>query len=132
MNTSSLLFLAFGYVLGGALIAWGIRGLLMERRAVASPVLPQVRVSAALPPTSTPVAVSVPDDLRRIRGVGRKIERSLLEYGIVSYMQIAAWGPQDVDRFLQAYPRLRGRVHLGEWTKAARALQRESGRGAGG
>jgi len=68
-----------------------------------------------------------PDDLRRISGVGPKIEGILHELGIYHFDQIAAWEPRQiawVDDKLQ----FKGRIGRENWVEQARALAAEGGR----
>jgi len=73
-----------------------------------------------------PVAIArpaQPDNLQLISGVGPKSEVILNELGIYTYMQIAAWGPNErawVDHHL----RFSGRIEREDWVKQAEALAR--------
>ncbi|EAR52814.1 NADH:ubiquinone oxidoreductase 41 kD complex I subunit [Oceanicola granulosus HTCC2516] len=62
------------------------------------------------------------DDLKRIRGIGPKLERVLNEMGIYHFDQIAGWGPRElawVDDNLQGF---RGRASRDRWVEQARAI----------
>jgi predicted flap endonuclease-1-like 5' DNA nuclease len=62
------------------------------------------------------------DDLKKIKGVGPKLEDQLHELGFYHYDQIAAWGPKEVawvDRNLTGF---RGRVTRDDWVAQARTL----------
>ena len=62
------------------------------------------------------------DDLKRIRGVGPKLEDMLNDMGFYHFDQIAAWGPQEVawvDQNLQGF---KGRVSRDGWVAQARTL----------
>lgn len=68
-----------------------------------------------------PIA-GAPDDLKRIKGVGPKLEKTLNELGVFYYRQIAAWTPDqviEVDEKLQQFP---GRIERDDWVGQARAL----------
>ena len=88
--------------------------------------------AAALSDDDRPEAIAAaregkPDDLRRISGVGPKIESILHELGIYHFDQIAAWGPRQVawvDEKLQ----FKGRIDRENWIEQARTLAAESGR----
>ncbi len=56
----------------------------------------------------------VPDDLQRIRGVGRRIEQRLNDFGIYHFGQIAAWTPAEMRWVAQqlAFP---DRVEWDDW-----------------
>lgn len=63
-----------------------------------------------------------PDDLKKIKGIGPKLEQLLHSLGIYHYDQIAAWGPAEVawmDDNLQGF---RGRVTRDDWVAQARRL----------
>jgi NADH-quinone oxidoreductase subunit E len=62
------------------------------------------------------------DDLKKIKGVGPKLETLCNEMGFWHYDQIAAWGPKEVawvDRNLVGF---RGRVTRDDWVGQARIL----------
>lgn len=62
------------------------------------------------------------DDLKRIRGVGPKLERMLNGMGIYHFDQIAAWGEAElrwVDSHLQGFT---GRATRDDWVGQSRAL----------
>ncbi|PRY95026.1 NADH-quinone oxidoreductase E subunit [Hasllibacter halocynthiae] len=63
-----------------------------------------------------------PDDLKRIGGIGPKLEAMLHDLGVYHFDQIAAWGPEEVawmDRNLRGF---QGRVTRDDWVGQARAL----------
>ena len=63
-----------------------------------------------------------PDDLKRIKGVGPKLEALLNRLGFYHYDQIAAWTPAQVawvDEHLETF---RGRVERDDWVSQARML----------
>ncbi|MGR3755860.1 MAG: NADH-quinone oxidoreductase subunit E [Tranquillimonas sp.] len=63
-----------------------------------------------------------PDDLRRIRGIGPKLEAMLHGMGYYHYDQIAGWSPEEaawVDANLDGF---KGRVTRDDWVAQARAL----------
>ena len=62
-----------------------------------------------------------PDDLKRIKGVGRVIEDKLNDLGIHTYAQIAAWTPENVT-WVDGYLSFRGRVTREDWINQAKAL----------
>ena len=62
------------------------------------------------------------DDLKRIRGVGPKLEELLHSLGFYHFDQIAAWGPSEVawvDSNLEGF---NGRATRDEWVEQARLL----------
>ena len=63
-----------------------------------------------------------PDDLKRIKGVGPKLEKTLHGMGIYHFDQIAAWGPKElgwVDDNLEGF---KGRASRDNWVEQARTL----------
>ncbi len=63
----------------------------------------------------------VPDDLQRIRGIGRRIEQRLNALGIYHFGQIAAWTPAEMRWVAQqlAFP---DRIDRDDWTGQAIVL----------
>jgi predicted flap endonuclease-1-like 5' DNA nuclease len=62
------------------------------------------------------------DDLRRIRGIGPVIERSLNELGIESWEQIANLTKSDIERLTAAIAAFPGRIERDDWVGSARRL----------
>ena len=63
-----------------------------------------------------------PDDLKKIKGVGPKLEGMLHDMGIFHFDQIAAWGPSEVawaDANLKGF---KGRVSRDDWVQQAKTL----------
>lgn len=88
---------------------------------------PKVVVSNPVPIKATPVAASQTqpatsaDDLKRISGIGPKLEQMLLAKGITSFSQVAKWTNADVDK-LDAALGLSGRVTQDDWVGQAKQL----------
>jgi predicted flap endonuclease-1-like 5' DNA nuclease len=70
----------------------------------------------------TPAPPGTADDLTRIKGLGPKIAALLGEFGIVSFAQIAAWEPADVERIDARLGRFSGRITRDKWVEQARLL----------
>ena len=92
--------------------------------------LPVVEVQApvAVKEPAQPAKIetaTAPDDLKRISGVGPKLEQVLNGMGIRTYAQIAAWSPEDV---AQVDDRLQfgGRIGRDDWVGQASALAGKS------
>lgn len=101
--------------------------------------------SAAAPAVATPVAAAPPaaagggaaaglfgapaetpvDDLKRISGIGPKIERQLAGIGITTFRQIATLTPDDVARVNDAIQVFQGRIEREKWIAQAQELHRE-------
>ncbi|MBU2582306.1 MAG: NADH-quinone oxidoreductase subunit NuoE [Alphaproteobacteria bacterium] len=64
------------------------------------------------------------DDLKRISGVGPKLERTLNELGIYHFDQIAAWTPEAV-AWVDDYLSFKGRIGREGWIAQAKALAAE-------
>ena len=64
---------------------------------------------------------TVPDDLKRIKGIGILIEKKLNALGITSYDQIAAWTREDIERISQVLD-FKGRIERENWVEQARIL----------
>lgn len=63
-----------------------------------------------------------PDDLLRIKGVGPKLARILMEMGITHYSQIADWSPSDIAAVDQRLGVFSGRIQRDNWVEQARLL----------
>ncbi len=72
-----------------------------------------------------PVGLSGPqgvaDDLKKISGVGRKLEKVLHELGIYHFRQIAAFNPDNV-AWVDDYLQFKGRIDRENWIKQAKVL----------
>lgn len=64
-----------------------------------------------------------PDDLKKINGVGPKLEQVLNTLGIWTYRQIAALKPQEI-AWLDDYLQFPGRIGRDDWIGQAEALQK--------
>jgi len=78
-------------------------------------------------PGTRPAALSAAreggaDDLKRISGVGPKLESLLHSLGIYHFDQIASWGPDEIAWMDQNLEGFRGRVSRDEWVAQARDL----------
>ncbi|ANU07361.1 hypothetical protein [Paraurantiacibacter namhicola] len=81
----------------------------------------------AATPEPTPAPAPAPtaaasDDLKRIKGVGPKLETMLKDMGVTSYAQIAAWDDAEIDRIDSQLGRFEGRIRRDNWTEQARFL----------
>ncbi len=66
------------------------------------------------------------DDLKRISGVGPKLEAKLHELGVFSFEQIAAWTTDDVAR-MDEQLKFHGRIERDDWIAQAKAFIAERG-----
>jgi len=62
------------------------------------------------------------DDLKRIAGIGPKLERLLNDNGIFKFGQIAEWQDADVRVMDELLPAFRGRIRREDWVGQARRL----------
>lgn len=65
-----------------------------------------------------------PDDLKRISGVGAKIEGMLHDNGVYHFDQIAAWGPEEID-YMNERLSFKGRIERDGWIDQAKAFAAE-------
>ncbi len=63
-----------------------------------------------------------PDDLKRIKGIGPRLEADLHDLGIFHFDQIARWGAQEVAWMDHNLKGFRGRVSRDGWVEQARTL----------
>ncbi|RMD48576.1 MAG: 50S ribosomal protein L21 [Alphaproteobacteria bacterium] len=62
-----------------------------------------------------------PDDLKKISGVGPKLEKLLHENGVFHYDQIAAWTPEEV-AWMDEQLSFKGRIEREGWIEQAKKL----------
>ncbi|WP_306256812.1 NADH-quinone oxidoreductase subunit NuoE [Pararhizobium sp. IMCC21322] len=90
------------------------------------PDAPETSVSAVKKPAALDKARSGgADDLKRIKGVGPKIEGILNSLGIFHFDQIAAWDQANKD-WVDDHLSFKGRVDREDWIPQAEALANES------
>lgn len=63
-----------------------------------------------------------PDDLKQIKGVGPKLEKTLHEMGIYHFDQIADWGPKEQAWMDDNLAGFKGRATRDEWVPQAKTL----------
>ncbi|KEO51549.1 hypothetical protein [Thioclava pacifica] len=62
------------------------------------------------------------DDLKKIEGIGPKLEEVLNGWGVWHYDQIAKWGPEEVAYADQNVPRFKGRCSRDKWVAQAKII----------
>ena len=62
-----------------------------------------------------------PDDLKKLKGVGKKIEGQLHEAGITSFAQISKWTKKDIESF-DGVLKFHGRIERDDWVSQAKLL----------
>ena len=62
-----------------------------------------------------------PDDLKRLSGVGPKLEQTLNSLGVWTYAQVAAWAPEEI-AYVEDMTGLDGAVATNKWLSQAASL----------
>lgn len=71
-----------------------------------------------------PAAVGQPDDLRRIKGVGPKLDELLQSLGVRRFDQIAGWGAAEIGKVDSHLGAFSGRIERDNWVEQAKLLAR--------
>ena len=111
-----LVTLAIGY-----LLLEFVRGSLPGNRTDAANDKPRPLPEDRSPAAAPPQAEGTADDLKRISGIGPKLESKLNDLGISSLTQVAALSADDIER-IDTQLRFKGRIQRDEWVAQARAL----------
>ncbi len=96
-------------------------------KAVAEPQpKPEPAKAPMAEPDGKPIPLSGPrggkkDDLKRIKGIGPKIENTLNELGIYHFDQIAQWSDKTVE-WIDNYLSFKGRIERENWISQAKKL----------
>ncbi len=80
--------------------------------------------AAAATATAAPAAAAAPagaDDLKKLSGVGPALEKKLLEAGITTFAQIAAWTEADIAEMDEKLS-FKGRIQREGWVEQAKEL----------
>lgn len=95
--------------------------------AKAEPVeaAPAAAVEEQSPELLTSARAGGADDLKRISGVGPKLEGVLNDLGFYHFDQIAAWGPAEV-AWVDARLKFKGRIERDDWITQAAGFAAES------
>ncbi|WP_299812624.1 NADH-quinone oxidoreductase subunit E [uncultured Roseibium sp.] len=73
------------------------------------------------PETLTQARGGKPDDLKKLKGVGPKLEATLNELGFYHFDQVASWGPQEV-AWVDSRLKFKGRIERDGWIEQAKTL----------
>jgi predicted flap endonuclease-1-like 5' DNA nuclease len=96
---------------------------LVEGLAPVDPVVgetdPEANAASVLSVAAIDQMTAAADDLTRLVGVGPKLAASLVDMGVTSFAQIAAWNADDLARFDTALS-LKGRAVRDAWVDQAR------------
>jgi len=90
--------------------------------AAPAPALKKAAAKKAAPKAKAPAAeAAAADDLKKLSGVGPALEKKLLEAGVNSFAQIAAWGADDIAEFDEKLS-FKGRIEREGWVEQAKEL----------
>lgn len=67
------------------------------------------------------------DDLKKISGVGPKLEKLLNSNGVFYFWQVAGWNKGDIDIIDQRLDTFKGRISRDNWVHQAKQLRRDPG-----
>jgi NADH-quinone oxidoreductase subunit E len=82
-------------------------------------------VTPSRPPALAAPREPGPDDLKRIKGIGPKLEELLYRLGYYHYHQLAGWTPEEIAWVDENLEDFRGRVVREGWVEQARVLAEE-------
>ncbi len=80
---------------------------------------------SAARPVAGVAAITEPDDLEIISGIGPKLNALLVERGIVTFRQLAVMTEDEIDLLDDSLPDFNGRVRREKWTEQAHGLHRD-------
>lgn len=92
----------------------------------ARPAEPAAPSDEASRPPALEAPSGEPDDLKRINGVGPKLEGKLNELGYYHFSQIAKWTQEEVAWIDQSLVDFKGRASRDNWVAQARSLMGDS------
>lgn len=98
---------------------------LVKPKVVAAEPVPAEPVAAPAAVAAAPAVAApaeAPDDLKRIKGVGKALERRLRELNVRTYKQIAAWTDADIERIEAGLQSIPGRIRRDRWVQQAKKL----------
>jgi large subunit ribosomal protein L21 len=87
--------------------------------AAAAPAAKPAKAKTAK--AEAPAAPAGADDLKKLSGVGPALEKKLIEAGVTSFAQIAAWGAEDIAAFDEKL-NFKGRIEREGWVEQAKTL----------
>lgn len=104
--------------LKAAVGAGSVSGAALEAAAPAK-TAPAKKAEAKAEPKAA--AASAADDLKKLSGVGPALEKKLIEAGVTSFAQIAAWTEADIAEFDEKLS-FKGRIQREGWVEQAQEL----------
>ncbi|HQU70734.1 MAG TPA: hypothetical protein PKV71_10675 [Calditrichia bacterium] len=87
--------------------------------------LPEPVATEGVTPPQTPADEDEYDDLKRIKGVAKVLEKRLHELGVRTFRQIANFSEKDIDFVSGNIGAFRNRIRRDDWRAQARALYAE-------
>ena len=97
-------------------------------QAAAEKEAPKAAPKAEAKPKAAPKAATAPagdDDLTKLTGVGPAFAKKLVEAGVISFAQIAAWDEAEIERLDGEISGLKGKAEKGDWVAEAKKLAGE-------
>ncbi|MEO1197575.1 MAG: 50S ribosomal protein L21 [Pseudomonadota bacterium] len=85
---------------------------------------PKAEAPNAAPKKAAPKADAGADDLKKLSGVGPALEKKLHGFGVTTFAQIAAWGPDEIADFDDKLS-FKGRIERDGWVDQAKTLAAE-------
>ncbi|PVA05974.1 50S ribosomal protein L21 [Thalassorhabdomicrobium marinisediminis] len=82
---------------------------------------PKAEAKAKVSKADKAAASEATDDLKKLSGVGPALEKKLIEGGVTSFAQIAAWTPEDVAAMDEKLS-FKGRIEREGWVEQAKEL----------
>ncbi|MCT4684417.1 MAG: 50S ribosomal protein L21 [Roseicyclus sp.] len=108
-------------ILASGAEASGVKAAVGAGSAPAAAAAAPAAKAAAPKAKAAPKAAAGADDLKQLSGVGPALEKKLLEAGVTSFAQIAAWGPEDIAEFDEKLS-FKGRIEREGWVEQAKTL----------
>lgn len=101
----------------------GVKAAIGSGSVSAAAVAAAPAAKKAAPKKAAPKAAAVEgaDDLKKLSGVGPALEKKLLEAGVTTFAQIAAWGEADIAEFDEKLS-FKGRIEREGWVAQAAEL----------
>ena len=109
-------------ILASGAEASGVKAAVGAGSAPAAAAAPAAKAAAPKAKAAPKAAAAAgADDLKQLSGVGPALEKKLLEAGVTSFAQIAAWGPEEIAEFDEKLS-FKGRIEREGWVEQAKTL----------
>ena len=109
---------ALGTVSGAAVAAATPKKAVTSKKAAAKAAPAEEGKVGTAPANLLKGAKGDADDLKKISGVGPKLEGTLNEIGVFHFWQIAEWGPAEIE-YMDDRLSFKGRIERDDWIKQA-------------